>query len=351
MKICIAGYYGVGNTGDDLLLQEVCSLWPEAEFSVLGKNLASLRVELPSAASLSEFELVSGWQKPDGLEGKITDRAKTFIQAADLFLIGGGGLLGNGSVFAAPEVFYARSVGTPVALLGVGVNPFRREDIEALRPYFQATDLITTRDHWSWHNLRPFHKDTVCVKSSDPVNGIEVRPVSEGKVPVVLSHCLRWARGDSAKILRIVKQVNAMTEALTDLGLAYEFFAFSPRQKGVNDVELLEDFLPHLERPSEIVVPSNVPDVVDRISKSPYLIGDRFHALVLANRYRIPFTGLAMDSKQRELCMGASMQWYYPHKDNERKAAHAVYAMVESGRIPTSGGVPRFHRMRAMKLL
>ena len=351
IRICIAGYYGVRNTGDDLLLQSIWELWPDAEIRVLCKDSLALMQELPMASEAKDFAQVSGWQGAGGLRDPVSGGARRILDSTDLLIVGGGGLLGNGNVFAAPEVFYAHEIGVPVMLMGVGVNPFSPSDVSRLRPYFEAVDAITTRDHWSWHNLRPFHESTRCFPSTCPVNGTRIRTTTLDVVPIVLSHSLRWARGDGAKIRRLSLQINAITSSLQDLGLTYKFLAFSPRQKGVNDVELFNEFKPELNSEAELIVPKDVGHVVDLIRTAPYVIGDRFHSLVLACRYRIPFVGMVMDSKQREISMEAGMPWFYPHKDNEKRASHSVYLMVEKQKLPPVFPSPTYHKSVAEEIL
>jgi polysaccharide pyruvyl transferase WcaK-like protein len=149
MRIVIAGYYGFGNTGDEAilaaLLADLRALAPGLEATVAAEDLAATSTHGVTAIH---------WRDVDAL-------AKA-IQAADLVVLGGGGLFQDSLAFDPGAILTPRhhgisyyggipllaaAFGTPCAMYAVGVGPLTTAAGRAgTRDAFERAALITVRD-------------------------------------------------------------------------------------------------------------------------------------------------------------------------------------------------------------
>ena len=121
MRICIGGYAGCGNMGDDAILQAVLSAMPAGHrVTVLtGKpRLDSRRFGVPCVGRMRPFAV------------------RKAIRECDRFLCGGGSLLQNETgmlslVYYLSLLRYAQRLGRPTVLLAAGIGPIKGKFAEA----------------------------------------------------------------------------------------------------------------------------------------------------------------------------------------------------------------------------
>lgn len=125
-KILLAGYYGFGNLGDEILLETyLARLKSKFEVSVL-------------------------------LPGKPVDRWSPWAVAralakTDVLLFGGGGILQDktgflGLAYYLSLILLARMLGKRVVLLGQGIGPLSLFNLALTRAVLRLADKITVRD-------------------------------------------------------------------------------------------------------------------------------------------------------------------------------------------------------------
>lgn len=125
-KILLAGYYGFGNLGDEILLETyLARLKPKFEVSVL----------LPE----KPVDRWSLWAVARAL-------SKT-----DVLLFGGGGILQDktgflGLAYYLSLILLARTLGKRVVLLGQGIGPLSPFNLALARAVLKLAEKITVRD-------------------------------------------------------------------------------------------------------------------------------------------------------------------------------------------------------------
>lgn len=158
LKIAVAGNYGAGNLGDELILSGLLHILKKAagaqslEITVLSAN--PLQTE-----KLHHVHAVKPF--PSGLRSllKGSKEAKKGVKDCDFFILGGGGLFLSVSFYAnfiwAIQAYHAYRLGKKVLMLGQSIgkskNPFLRYMI---KNFFNKATLIIVRDSASKENLK-----------------------------------------------------------------------------------------------------------------------------------------------------------------------------------------------------
>ncbi|MEW6338844.1 MAG: polysaccharide pyruvyl transferase family protein, partial [Acidobacteriota bacterium] len=152
-NVLLCGYYGFGNTGDELILEALLSGLRERR---PGLGVTVVTGDPEGTASRHDVAVVR-WQDVPGIAAA--------VQAADLVLVGGGGLFqeyweadlttfmterhGSMTFYAAPLVL-AAVFGKPAAVIGVGVGPVVSEaGRRLLRAVGEAASVLSVRDRAS----------------------------------------------------------------------------------------------------------------------------------------------------------------------------------------------------------
>ncbi|OXB91314.1 polysaccharide pyruvyl transferase CsaB [Geobacillus uzenensis] len=321
LNIVISGFYGLGNTGDEAILEAI---------------IDNLRAELPNpditVFSLSPEQTAKahgvksvyrGWRHDN--KGKI--RA---LREADLLISGGGGLLQDtyptrflfGPLpYYLLVVFLAKLCGTKVMFFSQGIGPVNTTWGKILMKVFaNMADFITVRDAYSkqlLHELgvtKPetvvtadivfaFHhkEDNACLESL-PLRGdeqlvaISVRP---------------WLdqRDYYGKIARALDQLIEL-EGITPV--------FVPME-GHHDVRASDRVVEQMNHRSacHILGPDFTPNqYLHFISRCRLTIGMRLHSLIFSALAGVPHIGLSYDPKVESLLKRSGM-WDYSFRLEE----------------------------------
>lgn len=212
-RLLISGAYGYGNIGDEAILKGMLlalrEAIPDADYVVLSGNPDLTRTQHEVQAARRVLFLPSLRQMVAfGLSR--TGRAQTRelirqMRQADVFIVGGGGLLYDRVNTAkamwldrfylfgwpishwATEIGLARSLGKPAVLYAVGIGPVTtRLGVVLLERLARQVALITVRDQTSRAILSRFEvpADWIHV-TADPA--ILIPPAPSGEVVAILS--------------------------------------------------------------------------------------------------------------------------------------------------------------------
>lgn len=152
LKICINGWYGQLNAGDDAIL-DVFIEQTRARFDA---NITVLS-ELPE--NIRDTPYVRGMFHPallgrETLSALVTGRFKHHLnelRKADLFVLGGGGILRDNTNWRnllrlLDEIWFAKILGKKIMLYGIGVGPFKTKlGRKLIGTSARMCDLITVR--------------------------------------------------------------------------------------------------------------------------------------------------------------------------------------------------------------
>lgn len=282
MRVLVASWLGSTNLGDELV------------FLGLRRHLDDL-----------DAEIVAISVDPDSTErvhgvSAIRDRDLRGIRAAartsDLLVFGGGGLLQDQSSslnlpYHLGRVALARSVGTPVVGLGLGVGPLgsraaRTMVRRALRPQRGSGPVrVTVRDRESQELL-----DEVGIESTLTADLAFALPSEASPPREVVAACLRpwavggvrsaqdaWRRGlDDDFARRVAEQLDEVVETS---GLGIEFVAF---QDGRDDVlhAMVAGHMRHGSSAASVV--ATLDDVLARLGSARAVVAMRYHGAIVA---------------------------------------------------------------------
>ena len=321
-RLLVAGYYGFGNLGDEMILASLLAiarrLWP-------GCSVHALSGDPEQTAALHGVTATS-WTDLPG-----TVRA---VAAADLVLLGGGGLFHDywgvspgdllsprqsGISYYAGVVALARLLDKRVGLWSLGVGPLLTpEGRELTAAVFREAEYAAVRDAASLAELAALGaaegvavvpdpafawgepgRAQQAVASRPPRVGVAVRPWNVGVEPAATEAAL----------------VEALSRLVAERGATISFLPFQTIEGELeNDLALARRLRAALGT-GEIVLPEpGAPwRAVEAIAGLDLLVAMRLHAVVRALSCGVPFVALAYDPKVTALArdLGAE-RWILP---------------------------------------
>jgi len=337
LKIVISGFYGLGNTGDEAILEAI---------------IDNLRAELPNpditVFSLSPEQTAKahgvksvyrGWRHDN--KGKI--RA---LREADLLISGGGGLLQDtyptrflfGPLpYYLLIVFLAKLCGTKVMFFSQGIGPVNTTWGKILMKLFaNMADFITVRDAYSKQLLYELG-----VTRPETVVTADIVFAFRHKEDHACLESLRL-RGDEQLVAVSVRPwldrrdyYGKIADALDQL---IELEGITPvfvPMEGRHDVHASERVVEQMKHRSacHILGPDFTPNqYLHFISQCRLTIGMRLHSLIFSALTGVPHIGLSYDPKVESLLKRSGM-WDYSFRleeiDVDRLVNNARYMLAE----------------------
>ncbi len=315
-RVLIAGYYGHGNLGDEAILH------------VLLEELRRLLPDLRATVVSGEPEATSETYDVQAVHERDVPALIDAAEAADLILVGGGGLFHDYqgvdeatllsrwhwglTLFAAFPVL-ATIFRKPLMLAAVGVGPLRSE---AGRRYtrlaFDRADAATVRDAGSRALVGEIGADATRVEvTADPAFVLQAPSRREGRdaldrlgvpagrpvVAVALRHWDVGVRSEAwqAHVAAALDQIVDAHDAVT------VFLCFQARaEHGLGDdavAERLRSVMRHGDRAVVAEPAFDACQVQALIAGADVVLGMRLHAVILAGNAGVPMVALAYDRK------------------------------------------------------
>lgn len=313
MRIVAAGYYGFGNLGDELILTSLLSRlrerYPEGSVTVLSADPAATRRH-HRVAAVSRWNLFS---------------VLLAMWRSDLFVLGGGGLLQDGTsgrsiAYYLALVALARAFGLPVTLYAIGVERltgrfWRRATAKVLSG---ESVRIVVRDQVSRDLLESFGLPSARIHvAADPVFGRNAdRPPAPrynvGRPTALVIPRLPCPPSGAALFTRV-------SRALRDeYGVDVRGMLFQPARERARLVRLSgRSFLPDVP----FIAGESWEESASLVGRFDYVISARFHGLVLAALAQRPFIGVGDPDKIGRICETLGMpflSWSAPAADVDR---------------------------------
>ncbi|MBI2453621.1 polysaccharide pyruvyl transferase family protein [Candidatus Peregrinibacteria bacterium] len=294
MRVVVCGNYGVGNIGDEAILEGLKNVlnktYSKAYITVLGKGMHFPLGIRSLIRSVFQWKL---WHKP-----------YKAIRECDLFILGGGGLLTDAEGFFVPffwafHAFTALSSKKKVLCLGQSVGPLTTINAWMAKKLFQKASFVTVRDKASLELLKkwgiPAHM------FSDFAFAIDYVPVKKrelNKHVIIIGREFKNINDGAYNIL--VRFLKWLSE---DLTYKIAFIPFQNEQ--VNDKEFLNKILilaPELTSRIEVLDYSNVDTrkAIDELAKADAILSIRLHGGILASIAGTPFLPLYYMNKVRD---------------------------------------------------
>lgn len=317
MKIVISGFYGLGNTGDEAILQSIIS---QLRSELQHPEITVLSLSPKKTAEDHHVNSIyRGWRHNN--RGKI--RA---LREADLLLSGGGGLLQDhyptkflfGPLpYYLLIVFLAKLCGTKVMFFSQGIGPIRSTWGKVLIRFFgNMADFITVRDSFSKDlllKLKVTKPETVVtadiVFAFQPeeddacINSLSIE--SKEKLVAVSVRPCPW--------LEDVSYHKKLANALDQLIEQEDITPIFVPMEGLHDIKeskLVVNLMQNKNR-VKILGPNFTPAQYQRFFyHCEITIGMRLHFLIFSAIAGIPHIGLSYDDKVESLLKRTEM-WNY----------------------------------------
>ncbi|WP_019243136.1 MULTISPECIES: polysaccharide pyruvyl transferase CsaB [Bacillus] len=314
MKIVISGFYGLGNTGDEAILESIVD---NLRDSLDHPDITVFSLSPEATAKEHNVKTVyRGWRHDN--KGKIKA-----LKDADLLISGGGGLLQDAyptKFLFGPLPYYllivllAKLCGTKVMFFSQGIGPVTSTWGKILMKLSNLADFITVRDQFSkdyLHKLgikRPetvvtsdivfaFKKkeDHACMDSLDlkehqKLVAVSMRPWFE--------HTLQFEQ--TAQILDALIEEKNVTPVFVPM-------------EGHHDTNASQQVMKHMKHADQCVMLGEkfTPNqYLNFISQCDLTIGMRLHALIFSTLSGVPHIGLSYDKKVESLLKRSGM-WKY----------------------------------------
>jgi polysaccharide pyruvyl transferase CsaB len=312
LKIVISGFYGLGNTGDEAILESIVDNL-RAELDKPDITVFSLSPE-QTAKEYNVKTVYRGWKQDFG--GKV--RA---LKEADLLISGGGGLLQDtyptkflfGPLpYYLLIVFLAKLCGCKVMFFSQGIGPVTSTWGKILMKIFaNMADFVTVRDQFSkdyLHRLGVTRPQTVV--TSDIVFAFKKKP------DTACIDSLNLERRDNLVAVSVrpwfeaVKQFEQVAQILDswieERGVTPVFVPM----EGHHDDTASKKVLAHMKHADKchILGMKFTPNqYLNFIGECQMTIGMRLHALIFSTLLGVPHIGLSYDKKVESLLKRSGM--------------------------------------------
>ena len=290
MRFLISGYYGFGNLGDEALLAIIAAQlktrYPMATIDALSSDPAKTAHDL-------NIETTPRWD-----QGAVREA----IAKADVVLSGGGGLLQNATSLKS-LLYYAGIVRTAIRankktmVFAQSVGPLDFWGKQTVRECCKGLAAATARDGRSRDLLASLVPVDV-VRTADPVLLYEA-PEREANIA-------RAGLGSGSEPLVVVcgrktshasDGVNVLAATIDRLAMRHGARIALVPFDGVPDADYATTVIKKCESKPSLVELNGLDEVAAAIASARLVVGVRFHALVLALRFGVPFLHIAYDPK------------------------------------------------------
>lgn len=293
--IVISGYYGLGNSGDEALLESIVSdirsLAPDVTVTALSGNV-NLTKEKYSISTVNRFNPFAVIRE---------------LRKAKLLISGGGTLIQDATstkslLYYLGIIYLAKKFGLKVMLYANGMGPIKDKNVKKVEKVLNKVDLITLRENESLEEIKRCNiNDPRVYVTADPAFKLKAASPERAKellrgagVPEnakVISVSVRaWKDNDSAF-------EQQMANAL-DIAAENGYFPlFIPMQLS-RDLEISKNISCRMKSKSAIMDEEiEVADMLAVIGECTLSCGMRLHMLIFSSVMNVPMVGIAYDPK------------------------------------------------------
>ncbi|MBQ6000248.1 MAG: polysaccharide pyruvyl transferase CsaB [Clostridia bacterium] len=284
----LAGYYGYGNAGDELLLhtivENLLAARPDAAICVLNhtRQAASCRQEVALARRFSLREVLSA------------------LRRSQVLIFGGGNLLQD--VTSSKSLIYylfllrtAKRLGCKTMLYGNGIGPLRfSQSRRFCAKVLQTVDAITLRDSDSAGLLEDLGVSTErVVLTADEIFTAVQEPLpkfpSLPEEPYLAVSLRSWDKCDAQFVPKLAR---ALDRVCAQHRLPVLFVPFQPQY----DTDLCRQTAEAMVHDAQIFQ-GKEDALLSAITNAKAVVGMRLHALIFAAAAGVPSVGIVYDNK------------------------------------------------------
>ena len=318
MNILISGWYGFGNTGDELLLDIFLSKYGvKHNIKVLTQGSIDPK-RVPSIYHNDFFRFDSG-----GIKQWLTGNPLKLIFEifkSDVFVLGGGGIIREAGNFQnlrrlLDEIWLAKVLGKKVFIYGVSIGPIASSKGKNLvRKSLKRCDFITVRDMRSLLYLQEFDIDkskySLCpdpafikLTNSKTIGDPFLRKTInvEKKIPIFLSLGLIDDGRDFSSLDSLARVLDKLSiiKKLSFIAIPFRITSDS----SVDDIFVAHELHHRLVNKSCL--------------SSKWVLAVRLHSMILSIANNTPFVAINYDTKVRDTAILANLDNLVVDLDNE----------------------------------
>ncbi len=290
----LAGYYGFGNAGDELILLSL---------------IRRLRQEEPSRRIIVFSNEPDATRQQFGVEAVHRWRPWQWLMAlleADRFVLGGGGLLQESSgpwnhLYYLSLVVLAKLLGCRTEIKAIGVDPVQHFSNRFWTRWVlnHWADVVSVRDEESRRALLHCRVELPIAISQDPVFFLQPDPIASSRNNLIACALSPSTVRSAVEIAAILQQLHERTQTPMDLLVLF------PKE----DETLARSIASHCAAVERIRIVREPAELLAWIASYRLVIGTRFHALVVAATSHVPFIGWGPQSKVASLCQARNMPY------------------------------------------
>lgn len=293
-KVLVAGYYGFGNAGDELILRSISTTLrkqnPSCEIIVLSNHPEK-------TASEHGVKAINRWSPAAVLKA---------ILQCDLFIFGGGGLLQDTT--GSPGLWYyllllwiSIFLKKKLVVYAIGIGPIQRWwNRFLIAKTLNFVDRITVRDRGSLLELKRLSVEKDIEVVPDPVLSLTLplrtKDISQSRscfrVAVVIRSGVTDLSANSKDAF--VEMFASVSEKLVKrVPVKIVIFPFHP----VRDETVARALLVKLNGNAELFQWQSLDELIGYFSQMDLVVSMRLHAIILSVLMKIPVVGIAIDPK------------------------------------------------------
>lgn len=297
-RFLVAGYYGFGNAGDELILRSILGhlkkLQGENRIGVLSNNPKKTEAEHLVTA-------INRW-----LPWKVL---KAILQC-DILIFGGGGLLQDrtGSIglwYYLSILWLALFFKRKIVVCAIGVGPLQsRFNKFLVARTLNCIDELAVRDQGSLLELQRFSVIKKAEVVSDPVLALPIFP-RDGKISskthprigMVVRSLLQSENSDrlgsKRKRLFTERLSHSISKLAEKIDARISLIPFHPDKDSLVTKELLQK----LNGKADLIQWNNLDELILFFSQMDFVVSMRLHGVILSALMAIPSVGIAVDPK------------------------------------------------------
>ncbi|MEA3313714.1 MAG: polysaccharide pyruvyl transferase CsaB [Caldisericota bacterium] len=277
MKILLTGYFGFGNAGDEMIFHVM-----KTKFENKGHCVYSF---IKNPKNMNEFRRNS------------IKAIYSAIKKSDIVVSGGGGILQDKTSSKSLHYYLfiikvAKLLHKKVAVFAQGIGPLNKQINKiAVKKALNRADLITVRDIHSQNILR----DIGVTKKINLTSDLGFRYKEQRSIPLPFDCFIVYAIGKARKMPPLIVLADVGSYIKKSTGLPIIILPFYPERDG----EVAKNLSAILESP--LIIPEYIEQYPYIIEKSEFVVGMRYHAILLSALKEKAFVGLSYDPKVRSL--------------------------------------------------
>jgi polysaccharide pyruvyl transferase CsaB len=277
MKILLTGYFGFGNAGDEMIFHVM-----KTKFEDRGHCVHSL---VKNPRNIKEFRRNS------------IKAIYSAIKKSDVIVSGGGGILQDKTSSKSLHYYLfiiktAKLLHKKAAIFAQGIGPLNKQVNKiAVKNILNKADLITVRDAHSQNVLKNIGVNKKINLTAD----LAFLYKEQISIPLPFGRFIVYAIGKARKMPPLIVLADVGNYIKKSTGLPIIILPFYPERDG----EIAKNLAEILESP--LITPEYIEQYPYIIEKSEFVVGMRYHSILLSVMKEKAFVGLPYDPKVRSL--------------------------------------------------